>query len=229
MIPKELYDFLEENGKADYVNVIKNELKEGVENGGKYRDAKRDLEAAQKVIEEFAPFGELIKAENLTVESIGEALKKSRAGETDLEKFRRELDTYKSQVSTLTKTLEERDSKLTEAQKKAKQTELKGVFAKVLEPLNPAVREMLLENSLANQTIMYDTEGQPKGQIDGVYYEPKQFGEKFIAANPDLVVKKSGASSDPGNIHGKNTNGIDIDKMTPAQLFELSHQQQNNG
>lgn len=223
MIPRELYDFLEESGKKDYVDIIKGELKEGVENAGKFRDAKRELEEANKFIEGIKPFSELIQKENLTTEAISDMLNKSREGESELDVFRRELESYKNQVSTLTKTLEERDSKLTEAQVKERENELKGIFSKVLDPINSLTRDIFIENSISKKSIMFDSENKPVGEIDGVYYEPKQFAEKFMSANPDLVTKKGGANSNPGNKDGKQT--ADLLDKTPLELFSMSHNQ----
>lgn len=196
---KDVYDFLEESGKGEFVNVVKGELSEITTLSQKKGEYKNKFEESQKTLESFNPFMKIINNEKLTVESIADMIKKSRDGESDLDAFRRELDSYKNQVSDLTKTLSDRDKKLKETEREKNNATLKDIFSKELGSIIPKIRDNELSAYINRGDIMYDSEGKAVGKIDGVLYEPKQFAEKYIAANPEFVAKVGGAGSESGN------------------------------
>ena len=196
---KDVYDFLEESGKADMVDVLKGELSEIGVLSKKKGELKNQLDEANKTIESMNPFMKLINDEKLDADGLSGLIKKSREGETEIDTFRRELESYKNQVNDLTNTLKDRDTKLKETEREKNQATLKDIFSKELGSIIPKIRDNELSAYISRGDIMYDSENKAVGKIDGVLYEPKQFAEKYIAANPEFVSKVDGAGSKSGN------------------------------
>lgn len=203
---KKVYDFLEsQDGGTEMVDVIKGELFTSRQADKKYRDLKKDYEDVKGKFDEVKPLIEFASENKLNVDSLKGLIDNSRKDETELDKVLREFDILKSENKQIKESLQEKEKKAQDLEKQNNATKLKDVFRKEMGNIIPKILDNELDAFINRGDISFDSEGQPKGKIDGEFFDVKSFAERYTAKNPEFISSNKGL----GNEHSSANPGSD--------------------
>jgi hypothetical protein len=217
---KKVYDFLEESeeGKG-LISIIKGELSEVSDTGKKLRDAKRDLEDLQKVVDASKELIDMAKAEGITADSLKTMVENSRKGESDTDVLRREikqLQDARAEDKRIAKEADERANKLTQ---ETNNTKLKNTFAEAIGNINDRIKNADIDLAISKGDIKFDENGEATGLYKGEWLDKKTFSEKYRADNQDFIQGPNGAGSTPPK-GGDRSRGTD-ENIADVPISEL--------
>ena len=204
---KEVYDFLEENGKSDLVEIVKNENKLKAEFESKYTATRKDLNSIKDSLESKKSILDIIERESIDSDGLKGLIDKSRSNESDLDKALRRIDALEQEKVQDKKDKEEAEARERKLAREQKISSIRKEFSDHAKSIDPDYLEAKLDSFEKRGILKIDDNGQGIFERDGEAVSIKEAAEKFVSENHNFVVGRDGARSNPGNNFSKTDGG----------------------
>lgn len=195
---KDVYDYLEksEDGKS-MVDILKAEIRDRNTLEAEARTARSEMNAIKEQMDGLKPVLDILSKESITVDGLSAMVNKSREGESEMDKLRRDIETLGMKLEDSEKKRQEAEEARTAAKQETLNASLKDAFSRELEGLDPTYKNDHLELGITKGKFRMDENNQPLGEFDGSLVSPKVYAEKLRAQSPHLFKAADGAGSEP--------------------------------